>query len=269
MSDYRSNNVNRIYDYSENLRWLHFQTIGLQHGIRFDEHSIWEKYNPTHFLYAFFCFNTFYSIDWVKSLIDGRITNFGRSITEGEKYTCLLDFCFENEDFCEDFKDKFISIITTELTKGQIFDIIETIKRDVHYLGNIKREEDIEDFKDAVHSLFDSETLEIDDVETIISFIYKIRNNIFHGTKTLQDMLLIEHQTKLLFYTYFVLAVNQMLFSYLDFIYDECNTRYGSNCYENNYNYLMRILEERRKREGNVNDNCNYSELDDDIEEEP
>lgn len=264
MSDYRHNNINRIYDYSKNLRWLHIQTIGLQHGIRFDEHSIWEKYNPTRFLYTFFCFNTFYSIDWVKSLTDGRITNFGKSITEGEKYQSLLDFCFENEDFCDDFKDKFISIITTELYKDEIFDIIETITRDAHYLGNIKREEDIETFKDAVYSLFDSETLEIDDVETIISFIYKIRNNIFHGTKTLQDMLLPKHQTKLLFYTYFILAVNQMLFSYLDFIYDECNIRLRPNRYENNYNYLTGILE-ARKRNNENRDTLN--DVYDDIEE--
>lgn len=267
MSDYRSNNVNRIYDYSENLRWLHFQTIGLQHGIRFDEQSIWERYNPTHFLYAFFCFNTFYSIDWVRSLTDGRISNFGRSITEGEKYQSLLDFCFENEDFCDDFRDKFIYIITTELTKNEIFGIIETITRDAHYLGNIKREEDIENFKDAVHSIFESETLYIEDVETIISFIYRIRNNIFHGTKTLQDMLIPTHQTKLLFYTYFVLAVNQMLFSYLDFIYDECNARLNPHKYDNHYNSLMRILEEKRERGGNINNE--HSEFDDDIEEEP
>ena len=148
--EYQSNNIRSITNNSYNLRMLHIETARLQHAIKtnFRGESIWEEYNPTHFLYIFFCFNTLYSVDWQTSLERGRIRNHGRRLTERDKYKLMLDFCFDDKQYYKSFKDKFIRIVTNELPQDEIFNIFETIHPDSHYLGNIQRG-DIINFKSA------------------------------------------------------------------------------------------------------------------------
>lgn len=242
--DYNAQNIRRIISYSHNLEMLHMETAQLQHAIKtnISGEPVWEVYNPTHFLYVFFCFNTLYSVDWQTSLYRGHICNHGKRVPERDKFGFMLDFCLENIHFCQSYKEKFISIITNELTQKEIYDILNTIHPDSHYLGNIKTG-DIVNFKEAISSLFDSEKdLSPDVVEEIVSFIYLIRNNIFHGTKTLYEMLMVAHQRKLLLYTYLILAVNQMLFSYLDYLNEEYT---GKDIYYDSYSSLKRVLKDR------------------------
>ena len=49
-----------------------------------------------------------------------------------------------------------------------------------------------------------------------------------------------KQQTKLLLYSYFKIAVNQMLFSYLDYLYEKTT---GKTVEGYDYNHLIKILE--------------------------
>ena len=49
-----------------------------------------------------------------------------------------------------------------------------------------------------------------------------------------------KQQTKLLLYSYFIIAVNQMLFSYLDYAYEKTT---GKKVEGYDYNHLIKILE--------------------------
>ena len=50
---------------------------------------------------------------------------------------------------------------------------------------------------------------------TIVKFIYKIRCNIFHGAKTLKELHDKSQQKRIEIYTDIIVAINQMIFSYL------------------------------------------------------
>lgn len=55
-----------------------------------------------------------------------------------------------------------------------------------------------------------------DALDTVLKFVYKVRCNIFHGTKTVIDMLDKDQQTRLKVYTAILLTFNDMLFEALE-----------------------------------------------------
>lgn len=245
---YNSKKIEKLYDSDsfKNLRWLHTETAKLQHGIKTYSEG-WKTYNPTLFMYAFYFFNTLYSINWEESIKRGKIWHHDDDTHERDKFNCLIEFCIkDDEDFSNIFKDKFVEIISAELTRSQIFSIINTIKPDKGYLGRVTKTK-ISNFKKSIESLFDRK-LENDIVQEIIGFVYLIRNNIFHGTKTLEQMGEGEHQAKLLLYSYFIIAVNQMLFSYMDYLYEKTVKATANSCYDD----LIYILKSKQKTTENI-----------------
>ena len=62
-----------------------------------------------------------------------------------------------------------------------------------------------------------------------MTFIYKIRCNIFHGTKTLKELHNKSQQKRIDIYTVFLIAINQMVFSYIDYlIYEDITYEFDS-----------------------------------------
>ena len=261
---YKADYIKNIVNNSENLRQIFFDTIRLQHAIKYSDnsHSEWKEYNPTHFMYIYFIFNSLYSIKWEDSLNSGKIKPFeakdksGKQIYESTKYNNLIDFCFEDPDFPKTFRSKFIEIITLNQNAKEIQKTIDSID-----IVNIKKT-DIETLKKTIKNLLSNKNgFKASTIKKIFRFISEIRNNIFHGTKTLDDMLRVEHQRKLFLYSHFIIAINQMLFSYLDYLHKKPHYH--------DYNYLIKILNTRKRNADLLNEDAKYkydiSSLDEDL----
>ena len=225
-----------IYDKVGELRMVHFETVYLQHGIR--EGGDWRVYNPTHFMYVYSFFNTLYAIDWKSSIECGEIVSHPEGKYEKSKIGQMISFCTSDPLFRKKYKSIFLKIITNIFSEERIDRIIDTIVPDTNPLGNIGNDE-IYSLRSNVLSLFKGNFYR-STITEIMKFIFCIRNNIFHGTKTLNTMLEAKQQTKLLLYSYFIIAVNQMLFSYLDYLYEKTT---GKKVEGYDYNHLIKILE--------------------------
>ena len=252
--------ITSLHDNVEELRMVHFETIDLRHGI--NDAGIWKVYNPTHFMYMYAFFNTLYAIDWYGSIENGKMVRHSEKKSERTKIHQMISFCFSNPSFIKQYKSDFIRIITNVFSSERINGIIDTIEPDTHPLGNIGDDE-IYSIKKNVFSLLKGIFYK-DEIKEIMEFIFLIRNNIFHGTKTLNIMLKTKQQTKLLLYSYFIIAVNQMLFSYLDYLYEKHT---GKKVVDNDYNRLTKILENLKAGRVHMdieknNDERNYDEED-------
>ena len=195
-------------------------------------------------MYVYFIFNTLYSIDWQESLTNGYIKPYRKNqkLYEPTKYGRMIDFCFDDKVFYNNFRPRFIKIITSQHSKAEIRKIIETISPDEGPIKNINNG-NIRNFRQNFNDLLSYERMfKKSTIKEILSFIYQIRNNIFHGTKTLKDMLIVEHQRKLSLYSHFIIAINQMLFSYLDYL----NMSHGNNSYDS-YKNMFEILNTRNR----------------------
>ena len=216
------------------LRCIHIESATTCHGIK--PRGEWEPYIPTHFIYAFFTFNTLYNINWQQSILFGNIINFDsknqhkssseKPLTEREKINEFLSYCFKDNVFVNRYKKSFIKYITHHYCCDDILKELEYIQLDRKNSnglidGSIRDEDTIVKFQTAcsdclIHRKFDYHT-----INTIVQFIYGIRCNLFHGHKTLEDLNFPSQQIRLDFYSSFIIAINQMIFSYLQFQRDE------------------------------------------------
>lgn len=60
---------------------LHIVAKEWQHGIK---KTCWKIFEPSRFVYAFFAFNSFYSIDWEESVREGRLVKWATEQEETE-----------------------------------------------------------------------------------------------------------------------------------------------------------------------------------------
>lgn len=224
-----NNKIKNLYDNCDNLRMLHHETAIIKHAIMDGKTAKeWTEYNPTHFIYVFFCFNALYSVNWNKSLKEGAIKYYERynsegtyiGISETKQYEKMLSFCFfNNNSFVYHFYKRFLNIIMMEYNEDDIFEIIETIEEDIKPNGRIT-EEKISSFKNAIEDLLINNKFEQSVLEHVIRFIYDIRCNVFHGTKELAEVLTNrKEKKKLKLYSYILIAVNQMILSYIDYLH--------------------------------------------------
>ena len=84
--------------------------------------------------------------------------------------------------------------------------------------GAIKTQDFIDRFRDAWNEILTSKTLKEEFCRRIVTFIYKIRCNIFHGAKTLKELHNPLQKKRIDIYAVFMIAINQMVFSYIDYL---------------------------------------------------
>lgn len=225
-------------DSIETMFTIHVDTASTEHGIRtIGAEGGYRKFTPTSFVYAFFEFNILYNYDWYQSINKGRLIAFddddyepgtniekffyktddGLKITEKNKIRLFIQFCFGDRNFALGYREKFYKILSKIYTDNEIkiavsqktIEVDETIKQD-----------DIDKFLKALYNILDAggkDSFKYDITDCLL-FIYKIRCNLFHGHKTIRDIEGNPNQrTKLAIYFYFIIAVCQMLYSYLDY----------------------------------------------------
>jgi hypothetical protein len=215
------------------LNVIHKGAAKLQHAIRQNEREQWEPYFPNRFIYTFFAFNSLYNVDWyasydskeIKSIPKRPVNKKDGSTKWVEEYEAVkqekyLSFCFQDTTFVRLYKDFFIKCILLDNSKEEVKQILSKIRPDWLPNGAVRNHGYIKGFKDAVEDLLARDSFKKSTLETILDYIYSVRCNIFHGVKEIKAMMEIGQQYRLDIYASFVIALNQMVFSYLDYLID-------------------------------------------------
>ena len=207
--------IDRLYHLSSNLKCLHEDVAFYEHAlIKARSREPEKPFIPTFFLYIYFAFNTIYTIDWKRSPQDGHLIEHKKS-EERKRINKMISFCFSDDTFVDAFFPYFLEIMTMKFSKEKV----------IRSLGNIIAEgveideKEKEKAQKACEYILSKEGFSFQNgrhVKEFSTFIYKVRCNIVHGTKltVLADP---NQKDRILIYSYFLIAVQHMLFMFLEY----------------------------------------------------
>ena len=197
-------------------------TKDFKHIIEYEKGS-WKMFEPSKFVYSYFAFNSFYNYDWQKSCEVNTIFSLDivsddeeiKSIPEVKKMKTMIDFIFNH--IVEEDKNDFIRFIKKPV-KGEnpipiekLIESIEGITPD----NRITESERVE-FKENFNQMISENKLQIGKLKNMARFVYLVRNNIFHGTKTTIEMSNKKQRDRLEIYANILIAINELLFKALE-----------------------------------------------------
>ena len=200
----------QLTDIIKNVHLSHRFAKQIEHGISF-EHSNWKLFEPSKFVYSFFTFNTLYEINWAETIRSERIWD-NRRLDTVDKIKKFLQFIYQykktitlKEKYDENLSTDFLNRITNDSN-------IKRIDKSLPVQKTIRQ-----NFEDAIHN-YCNPNFVLDQTEhyKIIWFIYQVRNNIFHGSKTATEMIKGGQRERLLIYSNLILATNEMFFSVIN-----------------------------------------------------
>jgi hypothetical protein len=186
----------------------------LKHGITDPNYKEnWQLFEPSKFIYSFFAFDMICSIDWAKSIMKKRLVYLNGGIFKN-KLNNLLDFLHANN--CIDFRECYSQFdprfkLSENSKKIQLDFNIRKYDNSKYGQGNTIMSNYITSADNLAEGNF-----EIDSHYKLLFFTYQIRNNIFHGTKTISHMLLDEQRERLIDYTNILLSTLEQLFNILE-----------------------------------------------------
>ena len=211
-------NLEQLLNATNVLRYIHTECAQSEHARQGKDGGEWQPYIPTNFVYGFFTFNTLYNIDWEESLNSGEVLSFSNG-SEVEKWNAYITFCCKDTTFVETYCQHFINFIKHHYDIKEVRDIIDTIERDEDTgNGRLKSYRVIRDFRNACKNILIDGVCNKYILTDIVTLIYKVRCNLFHGIKTLKELNDEKHKEKLKLYSLFLIAINQMVFSYLNYL---------------------------------------------------
>ena len=235
-------NASMLHSKLFSLEIIHKGAATLQHAIKEkgDGDREWKEYFPNHFIYAYFAFNTLYNYDWENSyksgdlklipkrrLYDENKRPYYKEEEEKTKQEMYLRFCFQDKAFVQLYKDFFIKFVVGDSTKEDIQSILTGIRIDDIPKGSVRTREYIRAFQISIDDLLFRGQFDRGTITKILGFIYSVRCNIFHGVKSISDMKNYEQQYRLDIYASIIVALNQMVFSYLDYLNNGKSIRDG------------------------------------------
>lgn len=196
-----------LHKHLEGLYKLHLASIALEHAVR-QERNDWAIFEPSQFVYAFFTFNTLYTINWSQTQQDKRVVEWSQRYQEYEdKIKATLEFCLSTDQ-----GSAYVAKLTEELgPKRPIKPILDKIKRDSQTGKTL-----IEKFKHPLIRVIDGgdKNLTMSEYESIFKLIYKVRNNVFHGQKTTLQMLDPDQRERFSIYTKILTSFNYTLLTH-------------------------------------------------------
>lgn len=187
----------------------------LQHGI--NNKGDWQLFEPSKFIYSFFAFNMIYEINWKITLSTNRLRD-QRSLKTHTKIYELFEFLYSSNNL-KNFKSTFEKF-------GSIDNLINNarlIKPDSSINGinncpklNFENKNSfLNNYKSSIDKLKNYNFKKIDHYH-LLAFTYQIRNNIFHGSKTVGIMTLKEQRERLTDYTNIILTTLEQFFNILE-----------------------------------------------------
>ncbi len=199
---------------------LHCATINFEHGIKElnNPRSKWQDFAPTRFIYAFFTFNSIYSIDWMNSFEKNIVLYWepdfeNRYPREEDQIKNFLKFLYEklSTDIVENFQMKlkyYLGLFNIDNPQNELKYI--NITNENKKIKNLR-----EQFPGKFNRLMTAKPEEINFLEisnVLYPYIYKVRCNLFHGSKTRIQLLDENQQLRLLIYAALLITTNEMLF---------------------------------------------------------
>jgi len=250
--------MNNIKNQIEDLYKLHIAADDLRHGIKVRE---WKLFEPSQFIYAYFAFNSFYSINWEDSITKQEIikweitsedNNNNENISESKKISSFIQFIynsFVDESLSSEEKENSKQVISLDFSsklkkrlKDKVnFDLYDIIV-DININEEMKRR-----IINKYNALVNTELIGKKfrrALNTVLLFIYNVRNNIFHGTKNIIQMMDNQQRNRLYIYTSIILTINEMLF---DAIEKRINWERRKIDRDNKYFYKETIMNKERK----------------------
>ncbi|MGI6666579.1 MAG: hypothetical protein ACOX5Q_03850 [Bacillota bacterium] len=195
----------------DDLNMLHMASTTLTHGIRREEGTGWRGFPPSKFVYAYFAFNSTYSVDWHETLKQGVVVEWG-PVREMEKIKSYVTFTGGVEE--EGAATWFLTKLTLYTRQWANLDLNDAERE----LGFIVDDERSGPYRNAFRGAFRAICAEekpkpfVDLLCDLLRFIYQVRNNIFHGTKTFSDMADERQQRRLSIYTAILCATQDVFF---------------------------------------------------------
>ena len=207
------------------LKEIHLSVTKIQHGIN-TENKGWIDYFPSQFVYSFFTFNTLYNINWRESLRYGIWQSYIKTqepnskscrIYEETKQKYYTNVCLgKNNEFAEFFRPLFFKIVYHGYSPELIRTVLKGVKIDQSDNGRIdenKKTSFIMQFEELyLPTGFTQEA-----IYNVIHFLYLVRCNLFHGTKDWKEIQNLSQQIRFRIYANIMTAINQMVFSMIDF----------------------------------------------------
>jgi|GEM_PF-3551726 hypothetical protein len=184
---------------------MHRDTRSLRHGVKLQPGQEFQPFRPSEFVYAFFCFNSVYKIDWALSFANGRSTHWnGQYETEQiRNYIRAMDSEL-NPNTCAVFQ----SVLLQELKRHGVdnpqaaLQLAGMVNQQRLQVGQFVR-------------LYEGTVAPADFVATVsavVLFVYGVRCNLFHGTKRLSDLQNPEQEERLSVYAAILTATTGLLF---------------------------------------------------------
>ena len=197
---------------------LHQATIRFDHAIKEVEQTTWTDFTPSRFIYAFFTFNSIYSFDWESSFAQKEAVKWqpdeaGRVPKEDDQFKAYLRYADNalRPNTARTYSKELTRVLTLygvdrpteELRAVDLVNAPKKLKALAHQLpGEFER---LWKGKPMEDQFFPSAC-------AVFRFVYEVRCNLFHGTKTTVQLLNPAQQRRLLIYTATLIAGNSLLF---------------------------------------------------------
>lgn len=203
------------------LLGLHESTIQLEHAVRQTKHlsSEWIPFSSSRFIYAYFTFNSIYSFDWETSFQNNSAEEWGKKTNgkwpkEKEKFTSVIDF------YAKTLGSEMSRLHSEELVRVLHILQVDNTEIDLENIKQLKGSNEIKKLKTQFPKNFSIllDPKSVDDNKykdallSSLEFIYAVRNNVFHGSKTTIHMWEKSQQRRLLIYCAVLISANALLF---------------------------------------------------------
>ena len=200
-----------MYKTLKNIEIAYLFARQMNHGINSSQYSNWQLFEPSKFIYAYFSFNMLYDIDLDRSIDKDRIVIHPGDFKTGKRILFLTNFIHKNLDA---IYEKMSAVNYDRIIKNSK-DIRRdrTIDKKDIYLS--PRYSFFENYKIAIKGL-EKKALSQDNHYRLLSFCNQIRNNIFHGAKTISHMQIQEQRNRLVDYTKIILQTMELTFEIIE-----------------------------------------------------
>jgi len=181
----------------------------LKHGI--NETGDWQLFEPSRFIYSFFAFNMIYEINWELTFPKKRLWDH-RGLKTHTKIYYLLNFLYyddEVEDFYLSYKE--FGVISNLIKNAQFINPDPNINS-INRCSELEEKNSfLKNYLNAINKLENDNFWQTEHYH-LLALTYQIRNNIFHGYKTVGMMTLKEQRERLIDYTNIILTTLEQFF---------------------------------------------------------